>query len=29
MSTYHFTLCLRENSGNEEHPINKIIEAWK
>lgn len=29
MSTYHYSLCLGENNGNPEHPINKLVEAWK
>uniref|UniRef100_A0A336MSZ2 CSON006618 protein n=1 Tax=Culicoides sonorensis TaxID=179676 RepID=A0A336MSZ2_CULSO len=29
MSTYHHTLCLGDQSENPEHPLNKLIEAWK
>lgn len=29
MSTYHHTLCLGDQSDNPEHPLNKLIDAWK
>lgn len=29
MSTYHHTLCLGSNPEDPNHPVNKLVEAWK
>lgn len=26
---YHFTICLKEMVNNSDHPINRLIDAWK